>query len=88
MRAETFRYELKRLLRHQPFEKLIIAFDGGDKVIVEHPENVAFDPTPGSGHRVFIVGGSALRYSTLDAISTILQVDKIDMIPDSELAAA
>ena len=77
MRAEVFRLELTKVLRHQPFEKFLIAFDSGDKVIIEHPENVAFDPTPGSSYHLYVVGGNARRHSSLDGVSTIILLDKL-----------
>ena len=68
MRAEVFRLELTKVLRQQPFEKFLIAFDSGDKVIIEHPENVAFDPTPGSSYHLYVVGINARCHSSLDLL--------------------
>lgn len=86
MRAESIRNDLILLMRARPYEKFVLAFEDGDKIIVEHPENVAFDPVPGSSHRVHIIGSGALRYTTLDAITMVLTLDKFVPINNGDHA--
>jgi hypothetical protein len=75
MRAELHRTEIRRLLRATPFQRFVLTFDGGDRVLIEHPENIAFDPTAGGRLDVSIIGANLRYYSTLDAISTIAMLD-------------
>ena len=75
MRAEVFRLELTKVLRQQPFEKLLIAFDSGDKVIIEHPENVAFDPNENGRMRFSVVTRDLFCYATFESVSSIVHQD-------------
>lgn len=62
-------------MKSRPFQRFVLTFDGGDRVLIEHPENIAFDPTPGGRLDVSIIGSSLRFYGTLDAISTIAMFD-------------
>lgn len=75
MRAELNRAELQRLLRQVPFQRFVLTFDSGDRVLIEHPENIAFDPTPGGRGDLYILGGQVRYYGTFDAISNIAMFD-------------
>ncbi len=48
MQVELIRSELLRLLRQTPFRPFILTMVGGERAVIEHPENIAFDPRPGS----------------------------------------
>ncbi|HEY3787426.1 MAG TPA: hypothetical protein VGL71_01170 [Urbifossiella sp.] len=43
--------------------------------MIEHPENIAFDPTPGGRADFYVLGGQVRFYSTFDAISNIAMFD-------------
>ena len=43
-RVEAIRSEVHRLIRATPFRKFVLILDSGDRVLIEHPENIAFDP--------------------------------------------
>jgi hypothetical protein len=75
MRTEVVRAEIQRLLRDVPFRPFVLNLENGDRIAIEHPENIAFDPgsngnSPGS--RDFYVLSRTLRYfATFDAVSSI-----------------
>lgn len=46
---EAIRSEVQRLLRAVPFRPFALNMESGDCVIIEHPENIAFDPASPSG---------------------------------------
>jgi hypothetical protein len=48
-RVEVIRSEVQRLLRAVPFHRFALNMENGDRVVIEHPENIAFDPSPGPG---------------------------------------
>ena len=48
MKVELVRSEIQRLLRQSPFRPFAITLVGGEQAVIEHPENVALDPRPGS----------------------------------------
>lgn len=71
MKVELVRSELQRLLRQSPFRPFAITLEGGEQAIIEHPENVAFDPRPGSSSDFYVLTGSLRLFSTFDAASSI-----------------
>ena len=46
MHAELNRIEVLRMIHANPYQKFILSMIGGERIIIEHPENIAFDPTP------------------------------------------
>jgi hypothetical protein len=78
-RVEAIRSEIQRLLRSAPFHPFALTLENGDRVVIEHPENIAFNPgsngTPGSDE--FYVISSQLRlFSTFEAVSAVALVDR------------
>jgi hypothetical protein len=43
MRTEAIRAEITRLLRQVPFRPFVISMENGQKVVIAHPENIAFE---------------------------------------------
>ncbi len=71
MNVELIRSELIRLLGQTPFRPFAITFAGGEQAIIEHSENVAFDPRPGSSSDFYVLTGSLRLFSTFKAVSSI-----------------
>ncbi len=77
-RAETIRGEIQRLIRAVPFRRFILMLESGDRVLIEHPENIAFDPEakePGSDE-FYVITGRIRRFSTFSAVSSIALADR------------
>ena len=70
MQVEHFRSELQRLLRQVPFQPFVLTLVGGERAIIEHPENIAFDPTPGGASGFYLYTGSLRMFSTFEAVSS------------------
>ena len=78
-RVEAIRTEVQRLLRSAPFRPFAITLENGDRVIIEHPENIAFNPgnNGSAGSEEFYVISSQLRlFSTFSAVSSVALVDR------------
>lgn len=64
MRTDVVREEVTRLIHQRPFRPFVFSLENGDRVTIDHPENIAFEPkgngTPGSLD--FYVLSSRLRY--------------------------
>lgn len=79
MRVEIVKSEVQRLLRQAPFRPFSLNLDNGDRVIIEHPENIAFDPLEANGSGTspeFHVISSKLRYvSTFEAVTSVAMID-------------
>lgn len=71
MQVELTRSELQRLLRRAPFRSFVLTFVGGETAVIEHPENVAFDPRPGFATDFYVLTGSLRMYSSFEAVSSI-----------------
>ncbi len=71
MEVELVRSELQRLLRQVPFRPFVIALVGGERALIEHPENVAFDPRPGASSDFYVLTGSLRQFSTFKAVSSL-----------------
>ena len=77
-RAETIRVEIQRLIRAVPFRRFILMLESGDRVLIEHPENIAFDPEakePGSDE-FYVITGRIRLFSTFSAVSSIALADR------------
>lgn len=71
MRAELMRTEVQRALRRAPFRPFILSLENGERAIIEHPENIAFDPRPGGAIDFYVLTGSLRLYSSFDAVSGV-----------------
>jgi len=71
MKTELVRAEIQRLLRQSPFRRFVITYVGGEVAVIDHPENVAFDPRPGSSSEFYVLTGSLRMFSTFEAVSSV-----------------
>jgi hypothetical protein len=69
------------LLRQTPFRAFAITLQGGEQAIIEHPENVAFDPRPGSSSDFYILTGTLRLFSTFDTVSSLAMLSGGGTIP-------
>ena len=46
MKTAVVRAEVQRLFRQVPFRPFVLNLENGDRITIEHPENIAFDPGP------------------------------------------
>jgi hypothetical protein len=77
-RGDAIRDEIRRLIRAVPFRRFILILERGDRVLIEHPENIAFDPeakTPGSDE-FYVITGRIRLFSTFGAVSSIALSDR------------
>ena len=76
-RVEAVRGEVLRLIRSAPFRPFALNLENGDRVIIEHPENIAFDPTGADGSEEFYVISKRPRlFSTFSAVSGVAILDR------------
>ena len=70
-----------RLLRQSPFQPFVITFVGGERAVIEHPENVAFDPRPGASSDFYVLTGSLRLFSTFAAVSSLTMLSGGGTVP-------
>lgn len=86
MKVELVRAELQRLLRQSPFRPFAITLNASERAIIEHPENVAFDPRPGSSSDFYVLTGSLRMFSTFDDVSSVAILSGGGAVPGEAVA--
>jgi hypothetical protein len=88
MRTAVVRFGIRRLLRQAPFQPFVLDLENGDRIAIEHPEDIAFDPGsdgPDSGSKDFYVISGRLRVSsTFEAVTRVALADTEGQIPSGE----
>jgi hypothetical protein len=92
MQAELIRNQLMHLLHQVPFQSFFILLDSGDRILIEHPENIAFDPgvigqRPGSRHFSAITGAMSL-FGTFETVAGVAIRDTHGRADSEESPAA
>jgi hypothetical protein len=75
MRVEETRAEFQRLVNQRPFQRFIINLENGDRFTVDHPENIAFDPTENGQTRFYLITGSLSCFGTLQSVTSVVLQD-------------
>jgi hypothetical protein len=80
-RVEAIRSEVQRLLRSAPFSSSALTLENDDRVIIDHPENIAFDPA-GNGSAgsedFYVIAGQLRLFSTFNAVTSVSLVHRGD----------
>ena len=74
------------MLRQAPFRPFVITFVRGERAIIEHHENVAFDPRPWRVTDFYVLTGSLRLFSTFEAVSSLAIIAGGGTIPGKALA--
>ena len=75
-RADWIRSEIQRLIRAVPFRKFLLSLESGERAVIEHPENIAFDPEPNGSDDFYVISGKLRLFSTFGAVSAIALADR------------
>jgi hypothetical protein len=86
MKVELVGAELQRLLRQSPFRAFDITLKGGERAIIEHAENVAWDPRPGSSTDFYVLTGSLRLFSTFADVSSMAILSGGGEVPGEAVA--
>jgi len=82
-RVDVVRSEVQRLLHAVPFHPFAVSLEDGTRVVIEHPENIAFNPASeqgSGGSEDFYVLSNRLRlYSTFGAVTSVALIDHEDI---------
>ena len=78
MRTEVIRTEIQRRIRQTPFRPFALNLENGDRIVIEHSENIAFDPRlnglPGSND-FYVIAHELRVFGTFDAVSSVALLD-------------
>jgi hypothetical protein len=75
-RTDSIRSEIQRLIRSVPFHRFALSLENGDRALIEHPENIAFDPEPGGSEDFYVISGKLRLFSTFSAVSSVALADR------------
>ena len=79
MRTALIRDEVQRLVHHKPFRPFALTMENDDRIIIEHPENIAFDPGRNGqqgSQDFYVITGNLRMYSTFEAVTTVALLDQ------------
>ncbi len=74
--VEAVRSEVRRLLRAVPFRRFVLAMENGERALIEHPENVAYDPQDAGSDEFYVVTGKLRLVSTFDRVTSVIFADR------------
>lgn len=77
MRADVIRAEVIRMVRRAPFQPFVLSMENGDRVTVDHPENIAFE-LDGDSTDFYVMSRGIRLFSSFDAVSSVAAVDSIE----------
>jgi len=75
-RVEAVRTEIQSLIRAVPFRRFVLAMENGDRALIEHPENIAFDPEPNGTEEFYVISSRLRMFSTFSAVSSVILADR------------
>jgi hypothetical protein len=79
-RVEAVRAEVQRLLHTVPFRPFALTLENGDRVVIEHPENIAFDPASAEGtggsEEFYVIANRLRLFSTFSAVTSVGLLDQ------------
>ena len=70
MKTAVVRAEVQRLIRQAPFRPFVLSLEDGDRVTIEHPENIAFDPGPEGSADFYVISGRLRVFRTFEAVKS------------------
>jgi hypothetical protein len=78
-RLDAIRTEVQRMVRAVPFRPFALNLENGDRVIIEHPENIAFDPGTSNGtggsSDFYVISAQLRLFSTFAAVTSVAVLD-------------
>ncbi len=75
MRIEETREELLRLVHQRPYQPFLVSLENGDRLMVEHPENIAFDPEQNGRSRFYVLSRNLACCENLEAVTSVVHED-------------
>ena len=75
MRTTLIRTEVQRLLHQRPFRPFALLMENGDRAIIEHPENIAFDPAAEGPAEFYVISGRLRLFGTFEAVTSVTLLD-------------
>jgi hypothetical protein len=65
------------MVRQTPFRPFVLSMENGDRVIVGHPENIAFEPE-GEFPDFYVISGRVRVSGTFEAVTSVATADSVE----------
>jgi hypothetical protein len=78
-KTAAIRAEVQRLVRATLFRPFVLSLENGDRISIEHPENIAFDPgqgESGGSEEFYVISNQLCLFSTFAAVSSVALLDR------------
>jgi hypothetical protein len=79
-RVESIRSEVQKLMHSSPFRPFALVLENGERVLIGHPENIAFEPGNeegvGASEDFYVISAGLRMFSTFAAVSAVVVLDK------------
>jgi hypothetical protein len=79
-RVDSIRSEVLKLMRSKPFRPFALLMENGERIMIGHPENIAFEPGTAEGvggsEDFYIISGGLRMFSTFSAVTSVVIVDR------------
>lgn len=76
MRADSVRNEVVRMVRQVPFRPFVLSLENGDRIPIDHPENIAFDPE-GTSFDFYVIAGRIRLFGTFESVTNVATADSV-----------
>lgn len=79
-RSDAIRAKVRELRRAKLFRPFALWLENGERIMIGHPENIAFEPgSPegvGGSEDFYVISGAIRMFSTFGAITSIAMLDQ------------
>lgn len=79
-RVDSIRSEVLRLMRAKPFRPFALLLENGERVMIGHPENIAFEPGSAEGvggsEDFYVISGGLRMFSSFSAVTGVAILDR------------
>lgn len=75
-RNDLIRAEIQRMIHATPFRKFVLSLENGERALIEHPENIAFEPQSEGSEDFYVISGKLRLFRTFSAVSGIYLADR------------
>lgn len=78
MRTEVIQTAIRTLRRQVPFRPFAVDMETGDRIVIEHPENIAFDPGDNGfppRSKFSVVSRQLFFIGTFEAVTSVALLD-------------
>ncbi len=78
-KTEILRTQIRHLQNRSPFSPFEINLENGDRIVVEHPELIAYDPRDGAEMgtgRLAILTNEVNITTTFESITSVAEIDR------------